>query len=220
VAAEAVTRTRDPLEIASLASMLEQNAPKQYRAKELEAARDSLEQALHGNLPDRDVSPLFETLQSLGDASVVPVLKQSAAQWNYYATIALAGLPEGAGIPALIELARDPGVSALGTGDVALRPLAQVAITYPDAARALVEQARADQIPEAAWPTVIASLSGVNIEYGNGMFGGTAPPVRWTPDEVNQRIALLNQLLAVTKPPSDRQALHNAISTLSARLPK
>ncbi len=218
--AEALQGTTDPLEIALLALTLEQQAPGEYRQLELTAARNALTQALSGNWKGGDVSPLFETFQALGDANDVSLLKQAVTKWNYYATAALAGLPNGAGIPALIQLAQDPAVNSLGTGDFALRPLAQVALQYPDAARALVDDARQNRIPASAWPTVGASLAGTYIQYGNQLFGSTAPSLDWSATEINQRIALVNQLLAATSSPVARQSLQTALTSLTSRLPK
>jgi hypothetical protein len=219
-AAEAIQATTDPLEIALLAVTLEQQAPGEYRQVELTAARNALTQALNGNWKGGDVSPLFETFQALGDANDISILKQAATKWNYYATLALAGLPNGVGIPALIELAQDPAISSLGTGDFALRPLAQVATQYPDAERALVDDARQNRIPDSAWPTISASLAGTNIQYGNQLFGSTVPSLDWSPTAINQRINLINQLLAATSSPTARQSLQPALTSLSSRLPK
>jgi hypothetical protein len=215
--AQALQSSVDPQEIAALANMVEQNAPNQYHTQVSAAASASLMQALNGRLSNRDVTPLFEILQTMGDASVVPALKQSVGQWSYRATVALAGLPDGAGIPALISLARDASVTAMGNGDVALRPLAQVAVQYPEAAKALVDQARLGAIPETAWPPVIASLTGVATEYGGGL---SAPMANPSAAEMTQQIAILNQLLIVTKDPQIQAELQNAIAGVSAKLPK
>jgi HEAT repeat protein len=214
---QTLQNTTDPLEVALLTRSLEQLAPGQYRQQELTAASEALTQAMTGGWKG-DVSPLFETLQAYGDAGVVPVLKQAVTQWNYYATMALAGLPDGAGIPALIELAQDPAIASLGNGDVALRPLAQVAVQYPTAAQALVNIARANQMPDSAWPTVIASVAGTYIQYGTQIFGSTAPSLNWSNTEINQRVALVDQLLSVTSNPGNRQALQNARASLLSRL--
>ena len=218
--AEALRATTDPLEIALLALTLEQQSPGEYRQLELSAARNALAQALSGDWKGGDVSPLFETFQAVGDTDIVPILKQAVTRWNYYATLALAGIPDGAGIPALIQLAQDPTISSLGVGDFALRPLAQVATQYPDAARALVDAARLNRIPDPAWPTVAASLAGTYIQYGNQVFGSTAPPLNWSATEINQRIALINQLLTVTSSPAARQSLQSSLTSLSNRLEK
>jgi hypothetical protein len=218
-AAAALQAATDPLEIALLSLTLEQQSPGQYRQLEIAAAENALSKALSGNWKGGDVSALFETFQAVGDTNIAPILKQAASKWNYYATLALAGLPDGAGIPSLIDLARDPSITAMGNGDFALRPLAQVATQYPQAAQALLQQAQANQIRETAWPTIAASLAGTYIQYGNQIFGTTAPPLSWTPTEINQRIALVNQLLATTSSAAGRQALQTALSSLSSRLP-
>jgi hypothetical protein len=217
---EALQATANPLEIAVLAQSLEQLAPGQYRPVELTAASKTLELASSGQWTGGDVSPLFELMQHYGDATVVPVLEQSAAKWNYYATLALAGMPNGTGIPGLIALAQDPNISSLGTGDFALRPLAQAVLQYPEAGQALVNLARQNQIPATAWPTVISSLSGSYIQYGNGLFGSTALPMSSSPAEISQRVTFLNQMMTATSDTSARQLLQNAITSLSAKLPR
>jgi hypothetical protein len=214
---EVLQATTDPLEVALLAVTLEQQTQGEYRALELTAAQKVLSQALSGNWNGGDVTPLFETLQALGDTSVVAVLTQAVTRWNYYATLALAGLPDGAGVPALIQLAQDPRISSLGNGDFALRPLAQVALQYPEAARALIDDARQNRIPGSAWPAIGASLAGTYIQYGNQLFGGTAPSLNWSAEEIGQRISLINQLLAVTSNSAARQSLQSALTSLSSR---
>lgn len=210
--------TADPLEIALLTRQLEQESPGQYREAELTAAREALQQAMQSGWRGGDVSALFETMQAVGDASVVAPLKDAVNRWNYYATLALAGLPDGAGISELIDLAQDPATRAMGTGDYALRPLAQVAWLYPDATRALVDQAQLNQIPDSAWPTVIASLEGGYIQYGNQIFGPTTAAPVWSEQNIRQRLGVLNDLLTVTTNATARQSLQNAIANLTTRL--
>jgi hypothetical protein len=218
LAASTLQTTADPFEIAFLSRYLEQQAPGQFRELELTAARESL--ALAGQVPIAGVSALFELLQAYGDENVVSSLEKAASRWSYYATLALAGLPNGAGIPTLIKLAQDPAVSAMGAGDFALRPLAQVALLYPDAASALLDAARQNQIPDTAWSTVAGALAGSYIQYGNQIFGSTSPALNWSPEQVSQQIALINQLLTVTTSPAGRQALQEASASVSSRLTK
>ncbi len=213
-------QTADPLEIVLLSSYLESQQPGQFRQFELAAAQEVLIQAANGPVPGRDMSPLFELLQAYGSTNIVPDLERAVSRWNYYATLALAGLPDGAGIPTLIKLAQDPSVSSLGNGDFALRPLAQAALQYPAAAAALVDDARQNRVPDTAWSTIAAALSGSYIQYGNQIFGTTAPAQNWSPDQISQRIALINQMLAVTTSPTGRQALQNALTSVTSRLPK
>jgi hypothetical protein len=218
-ALQTLQATTDPLEIALLSRVLDEQYPEQYRQQALEAARKALALASSGQWDGKDVSPLFETLQKFGDASAVADLEKAVAQWNYYATLSLANLPDGAGISALVGLAKDPDVLKLGSGDFALRPLAQVALQYPEARTALIEDARANLIPDKAWPTVASALAGMYIQYGNHLFG-TSTTVNWSNTQINQRIALIDQLLASTSNPTGVQSLKNARSSLVARLSK
>ena len=218
---QTLQKTGDPLEIALLAKGLgKQLPPEQFREAALTAASEALAQAASGKWDGRSVTPLFEVLQKYGDQSVVNVLEQSAGKWNYYSTLALAGLPDGAGIPTLVRLAQDPAITGVGNGDFALRPLAQAAMQFPEARTALMDQAKLNQIPDRAWPAVATSLAGTYIQYGNQLFGSTAPPVVWSNDQINQRVALIDQMLGVTTSPAGAQALQNARAQVVAKLPR
>jgi hypothetical protein len=213
---QTLQKTGDPQEIAMLAKNLDkQLAPDQVRSAAVTAASEVLAQTLSGKWDGRNVSSLFEVLQKYGDENVVGLLEQSATKWNYYATLALAGLPDGTGVPALIRLAQDPALRSSGNGDIALRPLAQAALQYPAARDALVDQARLNQIPDNAWATVASSLAGHYIQYGNQIFGSTVPMIQWSDDQIRSRLALIDSVLAVTSNPAGRQALLNAQATIS-----
>ena len=220
VAVGTLTATGEPVEIAWLTRLLERQSPEQYRANELATVSELLEQLNSGQLKSKDVSALFETAQAVGDSSLVPALTQSVPESKYYATLALAGLRDGSGVPALIELARDSGISAMGNGDLALRPLAQLAIQSSAAIGELLEQARQNKIPDSAWPTVVASLAGSYIQYGNQIFNSTAPSVNWTAEEIAQRKKLLNEILSVTANSTGRQAIQEALLTVSRKVPR
>jgi hypothetical protein len=214
-------KTGDPLEIGFLARALEKNLPpEQFRQAALTAASEALAQVSSGKPDGRSLTPLFEVLQKYGDESVVGALEQAVGKWKYSATLVLAGMPDGVGIPALIRLAQDPTIRASGTGDYALRPLAQAAVQYPEARAALVDQARLNQIPESAWSTLAASLTGNYIQYGNQIFSTTVPKIVWTSDQISMRVAIIDQLLAVTSNPAGQQALQKARVGLVNRLAK
>src|SRR5437667_5071484 len=140
--------TADPREIALLAQYLEQLDPPAHRQEALEAARQTLAMAADAKLPDRDVAPLFEVFQNYGDAKIVADLQKAAGQWNYYATVALARLPEGAGVPALINMAQ----SLTGPRLNAIEILTQVSDQYPEARAALLEMARSNRLSSSQWP--------------------------------------------------------------------
>src|SRR5207249_11765981 len=159
--------TADPREIALLAQYLEQLDPPAHRQEALEAARQTLAMAAEGKLPDGDVAPLFEVFQNYGDAKIVEDLQKAAGQWNYYATVALARLPEGAGVPALIEMAQ----SVTGPRLNALEMLAQLSGQYPEARAALLEMARSNKISPSQWPYLTPLLAGDRYHYEGSVLG-------------------------------------------------
>ena len=83
-----------------------------------------------------------------------------------------------------------------------------------------LDDARQNRVPDTAWSTIAAALSGSYIQYGNQIFGSTSPAQNWSPEQISQRIALINQMLAVTASPTGRQALQNALTSVASRLPK
>jgi len=229
--------TADPREVALLAQSLEKLDPAQHRQEALDAARQTLAMADEGRLPDRDVAPLFEVLQNYGDASVAADLKNAAGQWNYYAAVALAQLPDGVGISSLIEMAQ----SMTGPSLNALEMLAELSGQYPEANAALLEMARSNKISPNQWPYLTPLLAGDQYHYqgsvldasmpagtvrqmrsGHVLFGNqrfyTAPaPNGLTPERINQQTGLIEELLAATTEPGAVQALEQAKGLLAQR---
>jgi hypothetical protein len=226
-----------PSEIALLARNLEQLAPGQYRQETLSAVNEVLAMADKGQLAGWDVGALFQVLQNYGDASTAPALAQLQSKWNYYATMALAGLPGGEGVPSLIRQAQD---AAGGKSSLTFQILAQVATEYPDAGAALIEQARRNQIPDSAWRKIATGLAGdqyqigtpselsalspslpglktYHIESGNQNFYSLPLDANLPGDQISQRLALIDQLLAAASSPAAVEALQNARASLANR---
>ena len=232
--------TADPAEIAMVARNLDALAPGEYRQEALSAAREALAQAASGQLSGRDVGPLFSVLQTYGDATVVADLEKVLPQWGFYATMALAGLPNGAGVPALIRSAQDPELNSAGRENFRFQILAQIAPQYPEAAAALIDQARLNQVPDWAWRKIALGLAGdqyqlnnpllnasppsgaqpglktYHIENGNQNFYSTPYLDGPSAAPIDQRVALINQLLASTSNPAAKQALERALAMVSA----
>jgi hypothetical protein len=232
-----------PSEIALLARNLEQLAPGQYRQETLNAVNEVLAMADKGQLAGWDVGALFQVLQNYGDASTASALAQLQSKWNYYATLALAGLPGGEGVPSLIRQVQDAATGAGGKSSLTLQILAQVAAEYPDAGAALIEQARRNQIPDGAWRKIATGLAGdqyqigtpselsalspsmpglktYHIESGNQNFYSLPLNANLSSDQIGQRLALIDQLLAAaSSSPAAMEALQNARASLD-KLPK
>ncbi len=227
--------TSMPSEIARLARYLELQGPGQFRTEIGTAVRETLAQAAGGQLRGWDVGPLFQVLQTYSDAATVAALEKSAPKWNYYSALALANLPTGEGVPSLIRLAQEsPGTTARG---VALEALAQVAIQYPNASAALVELARSGKFSERNWLTAVAALGGeryfirdsgvedapvptgsgvrnYHLEASNQNFYSIPPWGGMSPEQINERVGIIDQLLAVSSSPAVTQALQNTRASL------
>jgi len=237
LASATLASSTDPREIALLAQNLERQAPGEHREAALAAARAALAQASAGRMEGKDVGPLFEVLKNFGGANAVSDFQSAAdGPWKYYATIALADLPQGAGMPALKQMVTDPQNSAASTRVAALQAVAQLSADNNDARELLLEQARKGSIPPATWINVAAALAGDrfaigskspeanpnlrtwHLVYGNQQF--YAQPGQLSPDQVQQRLGLLDQFMTVAaNNPAAVAALQNARNSLANRVP-
>jgi hypothetical protein len=235
---EVLQITADPREIALIAQNLQKLEPDQHLEEILDAARQTLQMAGAQKLELSDVAPLFEVLDKYGGAAVAADLAQAATHWNYYGTIALAQLPDDAGVPILVQLAQDPKTST-SLREATVQMLAQVSDHSPDARATLLNLARLDKISLFTWQMVISSLAGDQVGLLNSAFEDHsalaqtsglrtvatsdkqnffALPGNLTPEQTNQRLALIDDLLAGTGDPQVRQLLHQASNSLRNRL--
>jgi hypothetical protein len=232
--------TKVPREIAALAGNLEAVAEGQYRERILAAARSALAQTPPSQAPAVDVAPLFEVFQKYGDASLVPELEQAAGRWKYYATAALANLPDSAGVPALLRMA-DPAASS-GNRLAALAVLTQLAAENADARLFIISQVGGQTIPGNFWPYLNSPLAGeqtypidgvltkypnvqswsdlksTRIVAGNQSFYTLPGAAVQTPEGISQRLVLIDQLMAVSGDPTAQQTLQQARDKLNLRL--
>jgi len=238
--AEVLRATGDPAEVGMLARQLEEMAPGQHREEALNAARETLAQ-IADNKAKVDVGPLFKVLQTYGDANEVSELQKAIPQWQYYGLMALAGLPEGQGISALINESRPTNPADGAKTAFALQMLAQVAPDYPDAKAALLDQAKAGKIPDRAWRRIADALAGDQYQFAKDAtsdpnqtlripgakvyhIGSTdenfySLPIKSTASEadVAQRQALIDQLLSVASSSAASEALQRAKSQVVGR---
>jgi len=233
--------TADPVELATLARLLDRSEPGQHRATFLNAARETLALAASASWDGRDVAPLFEMLREFGGAAVAADLERYANPWFHYASMTLVELPEAAGVPVLLKLINDKARLAPGRAAF-LRALAETALKQKAAADELLAQTRANRIGESAWPGVGAALSGhtlhfarpvlaapsplvartstrtIRIALGNQRLLEAAPPDNLPAKDIGDRIRLIDRLLEATTNPSALDALEGARIQLSARL--
>lgn len=236
--------TADPAELATLARFLERVEPGKHRAKFLSAAQDTLALAATPNWDGRDVSPLFEIVQTFGGTPELAVIERYANTWFDYVAITLAHWPEQAGVPTLIRLAQNPdGRITLGR-DIYQRMLAEVAVNSPAAADELLAQVRGHKIAEGAWSNVGLALAGhtlhlaksylkptspllarpetrfFHVALGNQNYLEATPAESESVKELGARINLVDRLLEATTNPVAIDALEAARISLSTRLAK
>ena len=203
------------------------------------AARQVLATASARKLEASDVAPLFEVLQKYGGPAVITELEQAAKHWSYYGTIALAQLPDGAGIPGLISITQDPK-TANGAREAAFQMLAQVFPQSPEARAVLLQQARSGAISDYAWRIMAPVLAGDQVGLLNSAFedhqGLTGArglrttrtsdnqsyfvlPSNLTPDQVAERTALIDELLVATTDATAREVLEQSKNRLTTQQP-
>ena len=214
LSAQVLQNTTDPREIALLANNLERQAPEQYREAVLAAARAAMAEAGAGKLTGKDIGPLFDVLRNFGGPNAVQDLQQAASgQWKYYATIALANLPDGAGVGALAQIISDPSSGARSGRLAAMQALAQLIPDYADARDVILDQAKQNAIPDATWINIAGALTGEKFQIGSASsdnnpnlrtwhlaYGNQnyyAMPMPLSADQVQQRLGLIDQFLAV-----------------------
>ncbi len=235
--ASLLSTTSSPREIALLARNLEDASPGQYREQALAAARTGLQAAAASPNPQVDVAPLFEVFQHYGDASSIPDLEQAISQWRYYAAIALANLPDGAGVPSLLRLAE----AGSGSRVVALEMVAQLAAENGAAREFLLAQVSGNKIAPNLWPYLTGPLAGdqyfpadlaitqypqlqalsdlktTHLVNGNQNFYTLPGDQNLTSGGIQQRLTLVEELLKTASDPAAIQGLQQARDTLAQR---
>jgi hypothetical protein len=101
-------------------------------------------------------------------------LRRETSQWWQYRLIALAGMPDGAGVPSLVAQASDPRIPVDQRSQLPFQLLAQAATNYAIAAESLVELTRSAEIPDRAWRSVAAALEGMHLQFPLQMFDQAA----------------------------------------------
>jgi hypothetical protein len=226
-----------PADLPLLAKDLEQQAPGQYQQQILDAARQQLSLAAQGGMGDNpQVGPLFQLLASeaANGANVAQDLQQYGSKWAYYSTIALASLPDGAGIPSLVQLAQN----SEGNSTVAAQVLAQVSSQNPQAFNSLLDLAKNGQLSDHALAQLAPFLAGqqyelappgsqpgggvqtIHMASGNQDFLAYVPGAAAVPQsQINQQVGAIDQLLQALPAADDeaRGALQQQRAQLTSR---
>jgi hypothetical protein len=229
-----------PADIATLAGLLQQQAPGQYDGQVLTAVRSQLSLAAQDQLGGANVGPLFQILANAAanGTDVSADLAQYDTKWPYYSTIGLANLPNGEGIATLIQMAQD-STGPSQTVAAATEALAELAAQNPQAQNALIDMAKQGQLTDAQLAELAPYLAGrqnelsgqtnpqgtttqgLHIASGNQDFSVADTGTSLTPDQINQRLSTINQLIQAL-PSNDTMAqdqLNQIKGALTGRLP-
>jgi hypothetical protein len=225
-----------PSDIATLAKTLDAQGPGQYQQDILAAVRQQLSLGALDELGGANVLPLFQVLASEANsgANITGDLAQLAEKWPYYASIALANLPDGAGVASLIQMAQG---TIAGNPAAAAQALAQIAPQNSDALNALLDLAKGGQLPDSVLAQLAPylggrtyqlgppanPLAGGNLTYhianGNQDFSAYDGGGALTQAQIGQRVSIIDQLLQAI-PSTDtaaQDALQQQRNALAAR---
>jgi hypothetical protein len=228
-----------PTDIATLAKTLDAQGPGQYQQDILAAVRQQLSLGALDQLGGANVLPLFQVLanEAGNGANITGDLAQFAQKWPYYASIALANLPDGAGVPSLIQLAQG---TMPGNAAAAAQALAQIAPQNTDALNALLDLAKGGQLPDSVLAQLAPYLGGrtyelgppanplasgnltFHIASGNQDFSAYDGSGALTQAQISQRVSIIDQLLQAI-PSTDtaaQDALQQQRNALAARQSK
>ena len=160
--AEALNGNLNPMEIEAVSKHLLDLAPDYYQQSIIDAALAAIHSADDGGLNGQNIGPLFKVVQQFNAEEVLTMLEETRPLWwGQYASLALANLPEGKGIPNLVAFTKDSDFSRDLHSRFALKMLAQAAPEYTSAADALIEIVRNNNIPNAQWADIASLVAGL-----------------------------------------------------------
>jgi hypothetical protein len=212
-----------PTDIAALANALNAQGPGQYQQAVLDAVRQQLNLGALDQLGGANVLPLFQALANAAanGADVTAELTQYAEKWPYYAAIALATLPDGAGVPSLTQIAQG---TVSGNQAAAAQALAELAPQNAQALNALLDMAKGGQLSDSMLSQLAPYFGGRELQLGpptdptaggyltfhmatgNQDFSAFDAGATMSPAQITQNISIIDQLLQAV-PSSDTAAL-------------
>jgi HEAT repeat protein len=215
-----------PTDISTLAKTLDAQGGGQYQQSILDAVRQQLNLAAVDQLGDANVLPLFQVLanEAANGANVSSDLTQFSEKWPYYSAIALASLPDGAGVPSLVQIAQG---AVAGNPSAAAQALAELAPQNPQALSSLLDLAKGGQMTDSALAQLAPFLAGrefqlgppqdpaaggymtYHIAGGNQDFSAFDSTGALTQPQITERLSLIDQFLQAI--PSGDSAAQDAL---------
>jgi hypothetical protein len=215
-----------PTDIATLAKTLDAQGPGQYQQAILDAVRQQMNLGAADQLGGANVLPLYQVLasQAASGANVSADLTQFAEKWPYYSVIALATLPDSAGVPSLIQIAQG---AVPGNPAAAAQALAELAPQNQQALSTLLDLAKGGQLADNVLAQLAPFLAGRQYQLGppqdptaggyltfhssngNQDFSAFDASGTFTQPQLTQSISIIDQLLQAI--PSTDSAAQEAL---------
>jgi len=194
---QTVQTTADPTELLALAKDLSQIAPGQYDDQIISGAQQTLQMAAAGQLgTNTAVGPAFRTLQTYnGDGTPEDAANKNPQQFD--SAVQLANLPNGQGLPALVQMAQNSSGSAQ---TVATEMIAQLAGQNSDALDTLTQMAQNGQISQSAWVQLAPILAGNQYQIDASGQNYTVVNSATTPGIISQHVAMIDSLMDLVPP--------------------
>jgi hypothetical protein len=197
-----------PAELLALANGLEQEAPGQYREQILAGAQEVVNMASANQLGTNiEVGPAFRMLQNYSAANTTADAANNDPL-QFYNAVALANMPDGQGLSSLLQMAKTSG----GSQTVATEMIAQLAGQNSQALDALAQMAQSGGISQDVWVKLAPILGGDQYQIGDAKNSQLAAGGQnfaivngaLTPDQINQRISMIDKFLGMV--PDDSAA--------------
>lgn len=215
--------TAEPSELLALANDLNQAAPGQYTDQIVNGAKEALQMATANQLgTNAEVGPAFHIMQTYAGANTTADAANNDPQ-QFYNAVAYANMPNGQGLDSLVQMAANPGISQT----VATEMIAQMAGQNSQALTALTEMAQNGQISQDVWVKLAPILAGSQYQLSGASSsqlsaGGqnyTIVDGATTPDQINQRIDMIDKMLNLVPGDSAASAaLQHQLSILNGKL--
>jgi hypothetical protein len=222
-------------ELLELSKNLDQQAPGQYRDQFLIAAQETLNMAAANQLgTNAEFGPAFRMLQNYGDVAQGGIADSARSDpQNFLSALTLANLPDGQGLPALMQMADNSSPAASGRA-IATEMIGQLAGQYSDAFDALMQLAQNGRISNGVWVQLAPILGGDTYQLGSPQSQSASDASRTSPgqgyelvnsattsEDINHRMSMIEQFLGmVASDSSAANALRHELVMLGARLAK
>lgn len=212
---DTMNSTAVPAELLQIAQDLNKQAPGEYNDEIVSNVQATLALAASGQLgTNAELGPAYRTLQNFGNANTTADAANTDPV-DFYNAVQLANMPNGQGLSSLLQMEQN----TTGTSQaIATDMIAQMAGQNGDALTALAQMAQNGQISQNEWLQIAPILGGAQYQMNSADDDYTVNN-NLTPDQINQRIQMLNTFMNFVPPGTGGfKAIQQEITTLNGQM--